>query len=152
MYDLRIVLELAAVRRLCDADPLPDLAALKEVWLVPPAERLDDAREVGRLDELFHLSLVAATGNREMSRVFRDITERIRIVRRLEFGFPERIKQTYLEHGQILRAILRRKPDEAALLLRSHVETAKAEVRRITLHKLALARRQGDDPTRRAAI
>jgi DNA-binding GntR family transcriptional regulator len=140
LYDLRCVLETAAVKRVCEMDPMPNLDALREVWLVPPAERLADGREVGRLDEEFHLTLVAAAGNRELARVHVDVTERIRVVRRLEFTVPERIRQTYSEHGQILRNVLRRKTDTALLLLRTHIELARAEVRKITLHKFALAR------------
>jgi DNA-binding GntR family transcriptional regulator len=146
LYDLRAVLELAAVRRLCELDPMPSLDALKDAWLVTPEDRLADGREVGALDEAFHQSIVAAAGNPELARVHREVTERIRIVRRLEFTMPERIRQTYAEHAQILRAILRRKADAAGLLLRSHIELARAEVRKITLHKLALARVAAPQP------
>jgi DNA-binding GntR family transcriptional regulator len=151
LYDLRAVLELAAVRRLCELDPMPSLDALKEAWLVAPEDRLADGREVGALDERFHQSIVAAAGNPEIARVHREVTERIRIVRRLEFTMPERIRQTYAEHAQILRAILRRKGDAVALLLRSHIELARAEVRKITLHKLALARVEAP-PARRTGV
>jgi hypothetical protein len=48
--------------------------------------------------------------------------------------------QTYAEYAQILRNVLRRKGDAGTMLLRSHVELAKAEVRKITLHKLAIGR------------
>jgi DNA-binding GntR family transcriptional regulator len=150
LYDLRAVLELAAVRRLCELDPMPALEELKAAWLVTPGERLADARAVGALDERFHATLVEAAGNPETGRVHRDVTERIRIVRRLEFALPERIRQTYVEHAQILRAILRRKADTAALLLRTHIELARAEVRKITLHKLAAARHAA--PPARAAV
>ena len=34
------------------------------------------------------------------------------------------------------RALLRRKADAANLMLRSHIETSRAEVRKITLHRL----------------
>jgi DNA-binding GntR family transcriptional regulator len=146
LYDLRAVLELAAVRRLCELDPLPALDGLKQAWLITPEDRLTDGREVGALDEAFHQSIVAAAGNPELARVHREVTERIRIVRRLEFTMPERIRQTYTEHAQILRAILRRKADAAALLLRTHIELARAEVRKITLHKLALARESAPPP------
>ena len=48
LYDLRVVLELASVARLCArADAPAELEALKAIWLVPPAERLADARSVG---------------------------------------------------------------------------------------------------------
>lgn len=140
LYDVRMVLELAVVKWLCEADPMPALTELKETWLVPAEERISDGRALGAMDERFHEVLVEATGNEELGRIHTDIAERIRIVRRLEFSIPERVDQTYAEHAQILRAILRRKADAVALMMRSHIETAKAEVRKITLHKLAIAR------------
>ncbi|HKY01148.1 MAG TPA: GntR family transcriptional regulator [Burkholderiales bacterium] len=140
LYDVRAVLELAAVKRLCEVDPMPNLTELKEAWLVPAEERIADGRALGALDERFHQVLVEATGNSEMARIHNDIAQRIRVVRRLEFSIPERVDQTYAEHAQILRAILRRKADAVALMLRTHIEMAKSEVRKITLHKLAIAR------------
>ena len=107
---------------------------------MPYAERLADGREVGRLDEVFHQTLVIAAGNQELARIHREITDRIRIVRRLEFSVPDRVAKTYAEHAQILRAIVRRKLDQASMFLRTHIELARAEVRKITLHKLATAR------------
>lgn len=141
LYDLRIVLELASVQRLCARleDP-PELEALKDIWLVPVAERLTDAREVGANDEQFHATLVRAAGNAEMARVHWDVTERIRIVRRLDFTRPDRIEATYAEHAKILRAVIQRKADQAQLLLKSHIDQSKAEVRKITLHTLHEAR------------
>jgi DNA-binding GntR family transcriptional regulator len=110
------------------------------VWLVPAAERLADERAVGELDERFHATLVHAAGNKEMARVHWDVTEHIRIVRRLDFTRGDRIEATYTEHAKILRAVIQRKPDAASLLLRSHIEQSKAEVRKITLHALFQAR------------
>jgi DNA-binding GntR family transcriptional regulator len=60
-------------------------------------------------------------------------------VRRLDFTHPERVVYTYIEHGQILRAILARKPAKAIALLREHIEESKCEVRKISLHRLHLA-------------
>jgi len=141
LYDLRIVLELASVQRLCaHSTALPELDRLKEIWLVPLAERLSDPRRVGANDEQFHATLVRATGNDEMARVHWDVTERIRIVRRLDFTRGDRIEATYSEHAKILRAIIQRKADQAQLLLRAHVDQSKAEVRKITLHTLHEAR------------
>jgi DNA-binding GntR family transcriptional regulator len=139
LYDVRIVLEVAAVRRLCEMDERPLLEPLKAVWLIPASERQTDARKVAALDEAFHGTLVAATGNRELARVHLGITERIRIVRRLDFTQKPRIEATYQEHARILRAVVQRKPDQAQLLLRAHVETSKAEVRKITVHMLYAA-------------
>ena len=141
IYDLRIVLETASVARLAqrEEDP-PELQALKDVWLVPVAERLADGRQVGALDEQFHAQLVAAAGNAEISRVHQEVTDRIRIVRRLDFTRSDRIDATYQEHAKILRAVMQRKTEAAQMLLKSHIEQSKVEVRKITLHALQEAR------------
>ncbi|WP_256348503.1 FCD domain-containing protein, partial [Pseudomonas yamanorum] len=51
-----------------------------------------------------------------------------------------RIAATYEEHGLILAAILQRQSDQAQQLLKTHIELSKQEVRKITLHRLAVAR------------
>ena len=141
LYDLRVLIELASVARLCARpDDMPLLDELKAVWLVPVAERLTDGRQVGALDEQFHASLVRAAGNREIARVHGDVTERIRIVRRLDFTRADRVDATYTEHAKVLRAVIQRKADQAQLLLKSHIEQSKAEVRKITLATLHDAR------------
>lgn len=53
---------------------------------------------------------------------------------------PARIDATYDEHAKILKAIARKRGDEASRLLRAHIETSQAEVRKITLHQVHLAR------------
>lgn len=146
LYDTRVVLELAAVRKVCERVPMPPLEELREVWLVAPEARLTDPTHVAELDERFHMALLEATGNLEMARIHRELTDRIRIIRRLDFTSQERIRATYSEHAQILRKILRRKGEDAALLLRTHIETSKAEVRKITLHRLHSVRSQAVGP------
>ncbi|MFZ5566615.1 MAG: GntR family transcriptional regulator [Pseudomonadota bacterium] len=143
LYDLRMVLETAAVQRLCADDRHVDNALLERIaaiWLVPVAARSSDVKQVAQWDEEFHCSLVAAAGNAEIARVHRDVTERIRIIRRLDFTQQARIAATYEEHGKILRAIQRKRADQAALLLRAHIQTSQTEVRKITLHQVHLAR------------
>jgi DNA-binding GntR family transcriptional regulator len=141
LYDLRVILESASIARLCArTEATPELDALKAIWLVPVAERLADGREVGALDEQFHATLVRAAGNDEIARVHWDVTERIRIIRRLDFTRSDRVEATYAEHAKILRSVIQRKADQAQLLLRTHIEQSKAEVRKITLATLHDAR------------
>jgi len=142
-YDLRLILEEASVTRLCEEQERDGLDALKAAWLVPATERLTSPKDVAAQDEAFHSTLVEAAGNPEVARCHREVTERIRIIRRLDFTQAHRIDKTYDEHAQILRAILRRRADEANRLLRSHIEASKAEVRKITLHRLYAARAGG---------
>ena len=143
LYDLRMVLETTAAHRLCEGALKVDATKLNElvaIWLVSPEQRSTDTVELAQWDEAFHCALVAAAGNAEMARVHRDVTERIRVVRRLDFTRQPRMDATYDEHAKILEAIQHKRGDQAALLLRSHIQTSQAEVRKITLHQLHMAR------------
>ncbi|AAZ36428.1 GntR family transcriptional regulator [Pseudomonas savastanoi pv. phaseolicola] len=143
LYDLRIVLECAAVERICASHEVhPELNVLRQHWLIDRSQWQIDMQVVADLDEQFHTQLVAASGNLEMARVHQQVTERIRIVRRLDFFKSARIEHTYLEHAAILNALQARKRDEALLLLRSHVEISKLEVRKLTISMLSDARRR----------
>jgi DNA-binding GntR family transcriptional regulator len=143
LYDLRMVLETTAVHRLSADGQRVNSALLDElaaIWLVPVAERSTDMVQVSQWDEAFHCALVAAAGNAEMARVHKDVTERIRIIRRLDFTKQARIDATYDEHSKILKAVQRKRGDQAALLLRAHIQTSQTEVLKITLHQVHLAR------------
>ena len=146
LYDLRILLESSAVAQLCDASVVRNpkgqdlLDALSAIWLVAPKDRSDDTAQVTHWDEQFHCALVQAAGNQEIARVHKEVTDRIRIIRRLDFTKQARIDATYEEHAKILKAIQRKRADQASLLLRAHIETSQAEVRKITLHQVFLAR------------
>jgi DNA-binding GntR family transcriptional regulator len=144
LYDLRMVLETTAVRRLCEDVPRDGarlaLQALEEIWMVEETARQSIASDVADCDEQFHLAIVKAAGNPEIARVHEGVTERLRIIRRLDFAQPLRVEATYSEHAQILKALLRRRADQAVMLLRAHIATSQAEVRKITLHKLYSAR------------
>jgi DNA-binding GntR family transcriptional regulator len=137
LYDLRIVLETVALERICRirADS-GELEELKRIWLVTRHERERDGRRVSQLDEGFHASLVSAAGNAEMSRVHAELTDKLRILRRLDFTEEERIDATYQQHAEILQLVLRRDYAESAMLLRSHIQESQLEVRKITLHRL----------------
>jgi DNA-binding GntR family transcriptional regulator len=138
-YELRSVLEAAAVQAICapgGGDRLRALRPLADTWLVDADGRSSDCEWLADLDERFHIDLVAAAGNPEISRVHRAATERIRIVRRLDFTQPDRIGKTYEEHGAILAAVLEGNAASAADLLRAHILDSQAAVRKITLHRL----------------
>lgn len=141
LYDLRIVLECEAVKRLCllpsmrRADLLMPLCTF---WIDQP--RLQDGILVAQHDEAFHIALVTTAGNGEIARIHRELTEKIRIIRRLDFTDEMRIDATYREHAHILRAVLNQQHEEAQRLLTDHIAISKAEVRKITLHRLQQAR------------
>lgn len=143
LYDFRTQIELIAVRRLCAMDPAPDLGELCAFWRVPKRARVMDGKTVSREDEKLHATLVALAGNAEMQRTHADLTERIRIIRRLDFIEPARIKAAFDEHDKILGALLARRAGDAEMLIRAHIDASRAEIRHITLHRLSMAARNG---------
>jgi DNA-binding GntR family transcriptional regulator len=138
IYDFRVDIEILAVRRICAMAPAPDLSALRAFWCVPKANRILDGKIVGRADEVFHRTLVACAGNAEMLRVFEDMTERIRIIRRLDFTNADRIEAAFTEHSKMLDMLRARKAEQAELLMRAHIASSRTEIRHITLHMLSL--------------
>ncbi|MEZ3501403.1 GntR family transcriptional regulator [Pantoea sp. KPR_PJ] len=143
LYDFRTVVECEAVRRLCALEStrcMTILAPLKAFWIEAP--RQENGKAVSAEDEVFHMALVAAAGNQEMARIHAELTEKIRIIRRLDFTREDRIEATCREHAQILQAIFQQQTEEAQRILTDHIAVSKAEVRKITLHMLQQARLQ----------
>jgi DNA-binding GntR family transcriptional regulator len=139
LYDFRLSIEVLAIHRLCKMDVSAELRKLGTFWRVPKAQRVQDGAEVARNDELFHRTLVMLAGNREMLRTFDELTERIRIIRRLDFINPDRIAGAFDEHSKLLEVLLARKAGSAEMLMRAHILASRTEIRHITLHRLALA-------------
>jgi len=146
LYDFRTEIEIVAVKRLCRMDPMPDLTELTQFWCCPVDQRETDGRAIARQDEHLHSALVALAGNKEMLRVHQNLTELIRIIRRLDFVDPIRIEAAFEEHIKILNAVISRRAEQAEMLVRSHINASRAEIRQITLHKLIEARRLTTSP------
>lgn len=140
LYDVRSALETAAIEHLCVCSDVALMQRLWERWMVPESGRITDVSTLSGDDEQFHEQLVSATGNTEMARIHRDITERIRVIRRLEFTNEARINVTYDEHAAILSAIHDRDMEAAKQLLRAHIAVSKEEVKNITLQMVHRAR------------
>jgi len=136
LYEVRTIIELAAIERLCVLPLHPWLPALQQTWAARFENRPDDAAEVFALDEAFHATLVKATDNSELAQIHRGVTERIRMIRQLDFTEHHRIEATYDEHSAILRAIGKHRAPDATRLMRSHIETSRKEVRKISLTRL----------------
>lgn len=139
IYSFRMEIEAIALRQICKKDVGEGVKALRAIWAVPKRRREMDGTKVGALDEAFHCEIVSLAGNQCMLRSFNEITERIRIIRRLDFISPTRVAITYDEHTAILDALELGQAAEAEKLMRHHIEASRVEIRKITLHRLALA-------------
>ncbi|WP_323751471.1 GntR family transcriptional regulator [Marinobacter sp.] len=140
LYDLRITLERAAMHKICALPEEPAaVRTLAAIWNPDhPSERAIGST-LRALDESFHCDLVAAAGNREMTRIHREITDRLRIIRHLDFTQDARIGATYSEHAQILKALRAGQASEAADQLTAHIRASQKAVRKISMERITEA-------------
>lgn len=146
LYELREMIELHAIGRLCEV-PMRHATSvvvrqLGRVWRATPTKRLRDGLAVAAIDEDFHLALVNAAGNPETSAVYRQVTERMRIMRRLDFAYADCIDETYEQHAAILGAIARGDRPDAAAMLARHIQESHSVVRQLTIDRLEKVRAQ----------
>jgi DNA-binding GntR family transcriptional regulator len=146
LYEMRKLIETFAVSRLFHADvPLSGnvlrmLDRLDTIWNVPRNQRIRDGREVVTLDEAFHHALVRAADNEELGNAMQRVTDRIRVVRRLDLVYGDCIDDTYDEHVAILNAIRSNEAERSVALMARHIEGSRAEVRTLTAERLQSAR------------
>ena len=149
LYELREMIELHAAKRVARSiaeqrprnqaceELLGDIAAL---WRVAVDQRETDGLALAVLDESFHIALVAAAGNPETDLVYRQVTEHIRIMRRLDFAYGDCIRDTYEEHIGILAALDAGDVEQTEVLLARHIEDSHAVVEQITIDRLEQVR------------
>jgi DNA-binding GntR family transcriptional regulator len=124
LFDLREAIETFAVRRLAghvlpaDADHLR--VNLKEQ---ARAVREGDAAEATRLDTEFHTMVCGFLGNRELSKSLAGMREKLHALILTNLTrVPERMAVSYKEHAAIGAALLRGRGEEAADLVRKHLD------------------------------
>ncbi len=120
LYEMRMIVEEAAVRRACARASDSDLQGLREG---PYADSRNYAgksiRDVTRGDEAFHTAIAKLSGNREIARQLERINERIRFIRWIDMA--ERVQKTKHEHTLIMDAIQARDADKAVMHMRAHI-------------------------------
>jgi DNA-binding GntR family transcriptional regulator len=139
LYDFRTCIELIALRRLCEMKSAPDIGALEVFWEDRKNCDPTNGKAVAEADEVFHQTMVDLAGNNEMARTFAQLTERIRIIRRLDFTDAERIAAAFDEHTAILRTLRDRNGERAETLIKEHINMSRCAIRQITLHRLSAA-------------
>lgn len=141
LYDFRKIIETHAVKTLCQrAGASTVLVELQAVWCVPLSQYLADGRTVATLDEAFHRALVDAANNTEITQTFDRLTDRLRVLRRLDFVYGDCIGSTYQEHAAILGFIAEGNARRAVRLINQHISGSQADVSKITLERLHCAR------------
>ena len=125
LMDARVVLEGHAVRVLASNQNRHTQEALRRlasVWSKP--DRALSSHELNALNRTFHQTLVDLAGNRELARLEQGTLERIEVAQRLDFTQPQRINETYREHGEILEALLNGDTEKALKTLEEHIRSS----------------------------
>ena len=132
LYEVRLNLELLALRRPAMTETLHDSAqldVLRQEWRSlqqDPAQRPDPSFVL--LDEAFHLGLAVAAGNEVVVDLLQGVNNRIRIVRMQDFLSVDRINATISEHLEILDALQTGNPAKAEAVMTMHIDASKSVV------------------------
>lgn len=140
LFEVRIVLETAAIDKIIRQSVASRLDDLREIWCVPASRYYEDPDVLAVLDEQFHARIVAATGNGEMAAIHQNVTDRIRIIRRLGFTKAQRIPKTYEDHAAFLNKLREGETKAAQEIMTQHIEASQADVKSITLYMLHAAK------------
>lgn len=120
IYQLRAVLEVAAVRLACEQATEREVDELAEfLERTGPREDGRGSEELVELDEYFHTRVMQLSRNAEMEKTLDNINARIRYFRWV--NMEQKREQTQNEHRQIVQAIMDRDSDLAAHRMEAHI-------------------------------
>lgn len=126
LYDLRLVLEIAAVRRAAELG-----VAVKEAEVLKTEmdDYLDEEPQLTfhRLDVKLHRAIAEAAGNGELASTLEHTHRRIQAVR-VRVQVPARLQRAQKQHASILSAIRRGRPDDAEKVVTEHIMSARDHV------------------------
>jgi len=122
IVEVRLLLEVPAVRRLAGAlDPV-DLARLRQLADdTVDAARRGDLSSYLVLDKQFHLDLLGLTGNQRLVSVVARLRDETRLYGIGRLAGTEALVETTMEHTRLLDAIAKGDADRAEALLREHL-------------------------------
>jgi len=120
LYQLRSVIEVAAVRLACEQANETEVDELTDFLdCTGPDSGGRSSEELVALDEFFHERIMALTRNAEMARILANINARIKFFRWIDMDTKR--KATQSEHRAILEALRARDADVAARHMEDHI-------------------------------
>lgn len=132
LFEVRGAVEALSVRLFCERASAEDLDQLLAQWSAVKAisTTLSPAGIVEH-DEAFHCAIARGTGNLEVERLIGDLNSRIRFVRQVAMERPTNHGITFVGHDAILKALVDRDGDTAAILMGHHIAITLDDVTRI---------------------
>jgi DNA-binding GntR family transcriptional regulator len=123
IFELRKILEVAAVKRVIESTSDSELEALEQ--LVAPIERAADRTDLFaflRADRAFHLAILEMTGNHRLVRMVGQLRDQTRLMGLRRIADAGLLSTSALEHRSILEALRARDVDAAERLVRHHLD------------------------------
>ena len=129
LYDVRLVLELAVIERVCAAGMADvELARLESYWRGLHASLPAMGTNLADADEEFHFVLAKSAGNGVLQQMLEFVNKRIHFVRLADITNPERLQTTCLDHLAILAAVRARDVESASAAVRRNIEWGRRNV------------------------
>lgn len=141
LYEVRVVLELQALRRPArtghGSHDVAVLEPLRDEWRALSSGSPAAGPCFVTLDEDFHVRLAESAGNQSLADMLRTVNERIRVVRMHDFLTLHRVRCTVDQHLGILDAVLIGDLLLAEARFQSHLDESIAVVEQRTTQALA---------------
>lgn len=136
-YDVRVGLEAMAIELACAHMSDEAIKKLAEFWR--PANRprgVEALDEIKDAEEAFHVTLAESSGNEVLADYLRDVNDHIRVVRRLAFLDEQTLADTFREHSEICRMLLKRNVKAARAAMIDHIRKSQLTARNVTVAEL----------------
>lgn len=136
-YDVRVSLENLVLSEICNLKDQTELRNLAELWHPEQLHfGIEVTNELKSAEENFHLQLAHISRNSVLANYIADISDHIRVVRRLGWPNKKSVTDTYEEHYRICELLLNQDLASAQAEMTNHIRKSQDQANRITLHQI----------------
>lgn len=136
-YDVRVSLENLVLSEICNLKDQTELRNLAELWHPEQLHfGIEVTNELKSAEEKFHLQLAHISRNSVLANYIADISDHIRVVRRLGWPNKKSVTDTYEEHYRICELLLNQDLASAQAEMTNHIRKSQDQANRITLHQI----------------
>lgn len=147
LYELRIIIECAAFRLMCQRANDVELARLKDYWDSQKEGYNDQPPdEILAADEGFHLLIAELSGNPELVNTLESINARIRFIRRIQIEHSTHDLKLISAHSNIVAAAMARDIGQGIGILQGHIEMTVSATREALKDALLKVYSQSESP------
>ncbi|MDF1763626.1 MAG: GntR family transcriptional regulator [Oleibacter sp.] len=136
-YDVRLELESMVLRLISEGKNDQELIDLSNDW---HPEQLNYGLEITdalkAAEEAFHVELSELSGNNVLVNYLRDISDKIRVVRRMGFPDENSVLFTYDDHYRICQLLLHKDLQQAIDEMKNHIRKSQDTANNVSLKQI----------------